>query len=361
MNQNIKYNLLKTFRGGHQIADLKNYFKVTELFRKGLSQKQIRDKVNVSLDKLYRWRHTNSKPLFVKIMKEFEDRYNKIYSNKELEDIAYLIGYNLGDGNLSKNFCNTWFYGVYSDLFDIKKILLKFGVKPVIYKYKIDNGKMAVHDHIFSRFLYIYGAIPGDKTKNKVVIPKWILKSNKNIKRKFLQGLFDSELNKISKVENKNHYRNLKFDNAKTLNKARDGIFFLNQIRDLLLEDFGIKTGKVCLGRRYKRSRDNEKMQQLYFILYSNYINLYDFIIKIGFLYNSKRKKSASKILKKIEKLAILEKEKINGYKKVLLLRKKGISAYEIAKRLKLKIHLVKQWSYYKTKPRLFNFYSNNS
>ena len=130
MNQNIKYNLLKTFRGGHQIADLKNYFKVTELFRKGLSQKQIRDKVNVSLDKLYRWRHTNSKPLFVKIMEEFEDRYNKIYSNKELEDIAYLIGYNLGDGNLSKNFCNTWFYGVYSDLFDIKKILLKFGVKP---------------------------------------------------------------------------------------------------------------------------------------------------------------------------------------------------------------------------------------
>mgnify|MGYP001595562022 CR=1 FL=1 len=104
MNLNIKYKLIKTFREGHQIADFNNYYKVVELNRMGFNRKEIENKGGVSLDKLHRWRLTKSKPLFAKITDEFDKRYNRRYNNKELKDVAYLIGYNLGDGNLSNNF-----------------------------------------------------------------------------------------------------------------------------------------------------------------------------------------------------------------------------------------------------------------
>ncbi|MEK6932504.1 MAG: hypothetical protein AABW56_01775 [Nanoarchaeota archaeon] len=358
-NLNIQQKLLKTFRKGHQIKDIKNYYKVVKLNKKGLSRKEIKSRVNVSLDKIYRWRLTKSKPLFAQIIDDFDNRYNKRYNNKELNDIAYLIGYNLGDGNISKNFCNTWFYGVYEDLFKIRKTLLKFKVCPVVYRYKVNNGKMAVHDRIFSRFLYVFGAVRGDKTKNKVIIPRWILNSNMEVKRRFLQGLFDSELNKLTLVKRRNSYQNLKFDNSKTIDKTKEGVFFLKQIKDLL-NNFGIKTSKVYLGRKYKRTRDNSNMQQLYFVIYPNYINLYNFITKIDFLYNSKRKDSSKMALKKLKLLSMKEKKKIKDYKKVIKLRTSGLSPYKIAKKLNLKDHTVKQWTYYKNKPRLYKQYSNN-
>lgn len=53
--------------------------------------------------------------------------------------------------------------------------------------------------------LYALGAPIGNKTKNKFLVPEWIL-SSKGCSRRFLQGLFDDELAAI-KIKRKKFLR----------------------------------------------------------------------------------------------------------------------------------------------------------
>ncbi len=126
---------------------------------------------------------------------------------------------------------------------------------------------MAVHDSIFSRFLFCFCAVVEDKTKIKVEIPEWIIKSkNREVKVKFLQGLFDSELSKIAKIKNKIlAYQGLKFYTCKSTSNVKDGVSFLNQIRKIL-KGFDITTSKVTFDRKYVRSRDNSNMQPIFLV-----------------------------------------------------------------------------------------------
>jgi hypothetical protein len=244
----------------------------------------------------------------------------------------------------------------------MKKIFDVFKVSPVIYNYKINNGKMSVHDRIFSRLMFCFGAVPGNKTNTIIKIPQWILFSkNSKIKIKFLQGLFDSELSTISIIKDKkNSYQSLNFYNCKTIRHVDNGISYLNQIKSILKE-FNITTTPVKLGKKYITKRDGYHMQQLFFIIQSNSINLYNFITKVGFLYNSKRKESAAKALIYVKKQQIIEKEKIRKYYLAMELRKEGLSAYKISNELKIDIWLIKSWLYKNRKPRLLNSVINNS
>ncbi len=362
MKYKIQYKeFLKTF-SKEQIKDIKNYHKVINLHKRGLPMKEIKKITNVSKDKLHQWRNTEIKPISIKVLIKAKDKgYFRTISKKKLEILAYLIGYNLGDGNISRNLCNTWFYGVNSDLEDIKKLILNFNVNPVIYTYKVNNGKMAIHNNVFSRFLVCLGAIVGDKTKSKIKIPKWILKSEKasELKKKFLQGFFDSELSEIRLEKNKvSAYKSLKLYASKNKDYIEDGKIFLEQVK-YLLKEFNIASSEIMLDRTYIRERDKGQMQQLFFIIYSNYINLYNFINNIGFLYNSKRVNSSNKALSKIKPLVKNELEKIRKYKISIKLRKQGLSAYKIAKKLNIDSYHIKNWIYFNRKPRLYNFVAN--
>lgn len=96
---------------------------------------------------------------------------------------------------------------------------------------------------------------------------------------------------------------------VKQKNLAKDGINFLDQVRNML-KDFKIHSSEVKLNRNYTRSRDKNEMQELYFIIPSNYINLYNFIKKVGFLYNTKRKEHTLSSLPEIKRKAQWEIEK---------------------------------------------------
>tara|TARA_Y100000310_G_C20646878_1_gene797161 strand:- start:925 stop:2025 length:1101 start_codon:yes stop_codon:yes gene_type:complete len=359
MKHKILYKeFLKTF-SEKQNKDIEDYHEVLKLHKKGLSMKDIKKITKVSRDRLHQWRNTKIKPVAIKILIKAKDRgYFKTISKKKSEILAYLIGYNLGDGNISRNLCNTWFYGVNTDLVEIKTLISNFQINPVIYTYKINNGKMAIHDHVFSRLLICLGAISGDKTMSKVRVPKWILKSKKasEIKKKFLQGFFDSELSEIKKEKNKiSAHKSLKLYTSKHKDHIKEGEIFLNQIRSLLNE-FNIVSSEVKKDRLYIRGRDKSEMQQLFFMIYSNYINLFNFIKYVGFLHNEKRVKSSKETLNRIKPLVKKELEKIKKYEIAIVLRKKGLSAYKIADQLNIEIYHIKNWIYFNRKPNLYNF-----
>ena len=202
------------------------------------------------------------------------------------------------------------------------------------------------------------GATIGNKTQTSFKVPNWILKSGhaSKIKQKFLQGFFDSELSNIKFEKNKTFsHKSLKLYTCKEMNHIKGGILFLDQIRNTLRE-FNVLSSEVKMDRVYKRGRDGRTMQQLFFIVYSNYINLYNFIKNVGFLYNSKRRKNSLKNFAQIETKAKFELEKIRKYRGVIRLRKKGLSAYKIANQLGLDVYHVKNWTYFGKKPRLYDF-----
>lgn len=330
------------------------YYKVLDLASKGFDKFKIKNKIGISKYKVYNWLIRKTKPIGVRRYELFKkkDYFNTSFLDENIEWLAYLIGYNLGDGNISINLTKTWFYGVNSDLEKIRRILLRFKVNPKIYTYKINNGKMLVQDVAFSRFLHSFGAVVGNKTKSKFKVPKWILNSGKcsKIKERFLQGLSDSELSKISQLKDRRFsFQSLKFYTVKEIENLEAGKIYLGQLRKLFTE-FGITTTDVQEDRRYI-GRKNAEMIQLYFIIHSNYINLDNFLDKIGFLFTTKRILD-KKIKSKIKSLARYEKEKVKKYHELVELRKKGLSAYKIAKQLDLPIHYAKSWLYKNRKPR---------
>ncbi len=356
----MKFSLehfIKTFTN-EQIQNYKNYFEVLRLHRKNMSKSEIRRKVNVSEDKLYQWRFTSIKPNSVKTVEEANyRRYFKPIPKRKLETLAYLVGYNLGDGNVSRNLCHVWFYGVNSDLEEIKELLFDFDVNPVIYTYKINNGKMAVHDRVFSRFLACSGAVIGDKTLSAVAVPGWILNSGtaSSLKKRFLQGYCDSELNVISQVKGKSCcYNSLKIYTCKHSSNIQNGFFFFEQLR-CLFGEFEVLTSNVRFDRKYSRRRDGSVMQQMYFIIPTNYLNLHNFIRNVGFLYNAKRKASSVNCLNSIKDKLNYEIIKFEKYGQALILSEKGLSAYKIAKLLDIETYHIKNWIYFKNKPRLYN------
>ena len=341
-----------------QLASINNYYMTLFLLSQGFLNKEVREKLNIPLDSVSAWKNNHRIPYAIRILEEFEERYSKKYIEEDLLLLAYLVGYNLGDGNISRNFCNTWFYGIYEDLHRMKELFGLFDVKPVVYNYKIDNGKMAVHDRLFSRLLFCFGAVSGDKTISSFEVPSWIMNAESvNIKIRFLQGLFDSELSCLSAIR-ENSYTHLTFFQSKRIDLIDDGIKYLNQIKSLLLE-FGITTSIVKKDRTYFRNRDSATMQKICFYIHSNSINLDKFVSRIGFLYNSKRN-----FLIKInsENLTKNSKKELNAlelYPQVLELRKHGFSAYKIAKLTHLSIGKVKYWTYKNGKPRAFYFANN--
>ncbi len=338
-----------------QLCSINDYYLTFFLLSQGFSNKEIHEKWNISLDCISAWKNHYRIPYAVRILEEFEERYSIDFFEDELLTLSYLVGYNLGDGNISRNFCNTWFYGVYNDLIKMKKLFDLFNVNPVVYNYKIDNAKMAVHDRIFSRLLFCFGAISGDKTISSFEVPNWIINfKNEKIKIKFLQGLFDSELSCLSEVRD-NSYTHLTFSQSKRIDLVDDGIKYMNQIRNLLFQ-FGITTSLVKKDRIYFRNRDSSTMQELCFYIHSNSINLDKFISKINFLHNSKRCFITKINSENIKKNSITELKDLELYPQVLKLREQGFSAYKIAKITHLPIRKAKYWAYKNGKPRAFYF-----
>lgn len=171
-------------------------------------------------------------------------------------------------------------------------------------------------------------------------------------------------MSNVTLIKNRNlAYQSLKFYLSKHKDYIEDGKFFLNQII-LLLKEFEILTTEVKLDRTYFRRRDKSNMQQLYIVIYSNYLNLYNLIRNIGFMHNSKRRKASLNALVKIKPKVREELRKMEQYEKALRLRKEeGLSAYKVAKKLKVKVYHVKSWLYFNKKPLLYNFIKklNNS
>lgn len=121
----------------------------------------------------------------------------KIFNRPKLsEKLAEFFGIMLGDGSMSKLQINITLNSV-ADANYINVVInlcnKLFGVRPKDRKRKRQNARVIYYDGInLVKYLIKFGLIPGNKVKNQVGVPKWIL-NNSKYKTACLRGLMDTD------------------------------------------------------------------------------------------------------------------------------------------------------------------------
>ncbi|MBI2044234.1 hypothetical protein HYT24_02620 [Candidatus Pacearchaeota archaeon] len=153
-----KEEYIHTFNKNQQQI-ISDYYKSKKFIGK-MGITHINKKTKISLNRLSNWTRKNPKiPFSIRCIEKANKRnYFSIDKNsKKAENLSYLVGYNLGDGNIHHMLCNTWFYGVAEDLQFLNGLLKDFSVQGTIYIYKINNGKMCISDNSFTRLMVNLG------------------------------------------------------------------------------------------------------------------------------------------------------------------------------------------------------------
>ena len=101
----------------------------------------------------------------------------------------------------------------------------------------------------FSKILRLCGAPYGEKVMTVFYVPEWIFTGDKNIKKRYIQRLFDCEGSVVFQGQ-KRIIIKIKLHKSSSL--IKNHLEFLNQLR-YLLSDFGIKTTNPFVSGYTKR------------------------------------------------------------------------------------------------------------
>lgn len=250
------------------------------------------------------------------------------------EDIAYLIGKVMGDGNLDKTYIPR-FIGQERDLILLKYLITKtFSINASKLKMTRRQAKgvsylLQVNDVLLGRLLAVLGAPIGNKTKISFSVPFWIIK-NKSYSKRFLQALLEDELSTI-KIEKNNYAIKPRLKLAKERKLMSDLALFLTQIKSLL-EESDIKCSKIT---RNFSTKLGQKTIELYFNINRTKVNIITFAKNIGFRLNTEKIKNLAKCVEILKKTKFVRKPFIDT-PRILILRKKGFTIRQISKLVKL-------------------------
>ncbi len=190
-------------------------------------------------------------------------------------ELAEFFGIMLGDGNLTK--LKGYKLGTYEArivgdsrndkdyLFSYVKPLIErlFKVEVKVFKQKQRNAMvLVVQGRRLVDFLESKGFVPGDKLKNNLIIPAWIV-SNKKFLRVCLRGLYDTD-GTVYKLTNQNSHQ-IVFTNY--------NIHLLNQVRDSLIS-FGINPSRISRNRDVMITKKSELKRFLKEVGFRNFKHL---------------------------------------------------------------------------------------
>ncbi len=214
--------------------------------------------------------------------------------NAKLPYILKILGYVLGDGTINGK--QLEIYGRKEDLEEIRKDLEKLGYKAKIYSrkktcklkgYTFEHQEyvLKVSAKSLAKLLTVLGCPEGNKSRARYGVPWFIFKLPLWMIRLFLAGYFGAELSKPKTINGYNFYMpELKIVKIKKLEK--NAWEFLEGIKKLL-EKFGIK----AVVRKAYENRDKVCLRLL---VKSNPENLIKLYSKIGYEYNSLRRRLAN-------------------------------------------------------------------
>ena len=251
-----------------------------------------------------------------------------------LEEVAYLIGKVMGDGNLDKNYIAR-FIGQEKDLTLLKELIITiFNIESSKLKIRRKEAKgvsylLQINDTLFGRLLASLGTPVGNKTKIAFGIPSWITK-DKSYSKRFLQALLEDELSTI-KIEKSSYSVKPRLKLAKEDRLIPNLRLFLTQIK-LMLGQFNVKCSNISNHATFKQGQTT---RELYLDINRNKENILTFAREIGFRINAYKIKCLNNTIPLLENTKQNRKPFIDK-EKIIALRKKSLTIRQISKIVKL-------------------------
>ncbi|MFX1350953.1 MAG: RtcB family protein [Promethearchaeota archaeon] len=279
-----------------------------------------------------------------------EEDYSYIEDSFDEEKVAILtkaFGYILGDGTLtySRGKYRVCAYGEKHDLEVLQRDIKRLGYHSKIversktsrietpygeWEFESNLAELHIYSQEFAKILIRAGMPIGKKTNQDVLVPGWIMRSPKWIKRLFLAGFFGAELTS-PKTHTKTGFDAPILPQNKNIEYKQTGREFLIQIMQLL-EEFGVRVTKIA-ERKEARNKEGEVVR-LRLEVSAKEENLLRLWRRVGFEYNRKRSQLAEIAVQYIllKKKLTSKRNMIN--KRVKELKEKGLKLEEVQKLL---------------------------
>lgn len=364
-------DFLKTYSKKTQ-ERVRLYLKVMKLREKyGYGGKKIAKLLNISRHKIEGWLYQKNVPRPIKALKMLErlgiNLPLQVSKNNRFILFLKIFAFTFGDGGIGKSF-RVYLTGDRKDLEILKKEINDIlGLKCKIDEINSDNTKIGDRlisgesfeldvqgkgSRILGRLLHSAGAPMGDKVTTPFLLPYWIMKGQKWVKKIFLEVLMANEL-QTPKLGNYGcHFVHVRFMMVKTKEHLKTHRIFLNQIRKLL-EEFEIEVSEVKLGKPRKDRKDQKLSYPMYFEIYRNKINLYRFYTQFKLLYAREKQKIFDEAARAIRRSLENEFRKIDQFNRAKEMKKMGLGCRRIAKALGIpqKRSMIDGWLRYSQKP----------
>ncbi|MFH1200036.1 MAG: LAGLIDADG family homing endonuclease [Candidatus Micrarchaeota archaeon] len=188
-----------------------------------------------------------------RVLKIISSRGGKVFVHFPIIEsvaLAGLVGHCFGDGNISSK--KAEFDYVNGDLQLIERV--KTDVEAVFHSFPTYSGSngdgtcKVSFSSLVGRILEIAGAPRGRKVFSILSVPDWIMAGTMELKKAFLQALFDDDGSVLYSENYAARNVNLHFTRANSIDL--DFILYLEDIRKLLA-DFGIVSTRPYVARRY--------------------------------------------------------------------------------------------------------------
>ena len=143
-------------------------------------------------------RQIESKDLFISPRKS---AIKVKFPNQLNSNLSYILAIILGDGSLSgdkQNIDGKWYTGVFFDNKEHREtynqlVQSEFKISPKTRQPKTNCYESYINSKVFHWVLRAHFDMHNSYKANKIITPKKVLDANNEIKKAFLQGLFDSD------------------------------------------------------------------------------------------------------------------------------------------------------------------------
>lgn len=194
-------------------------------------------------------------------------KYNHLFPIYPSTELAEIVASLLTDGimDIRKRYHSKYFgyIGFYSkNEIELKRINNQvnklFGIQGQIREWgtgRFGECKgLIIIKAVLTRILFLCGVAPKNKVAIEYGVPKWIKKSNKQIKSAFLKRSFSCE-GSISYNKNRKKWE-ISYGMFKSKKLTNNCLNYLNDLRDILKKEFNINSN-IYKKQEYIRKKDN--------------------------------------------------------------------------------------------------------
>jgi len=325
----------------HQQDNYNAYRKALEMYQhrnaggREITQSDIAKELNRPQTTVNDWIYEKHFPLIERAIRELKDLglWPLTPDNPHLPLLARSAGHLTGDGHITRKLRHIEFFdGEEAGLENLKTFIKadfpKLSV-PDVKKYTMNEEYCLIISNSALAHLFAALGVPvGDKVEVPFSVPEFVLNGSKEVKSHYIAGIIGSEMTTPELVTP--HSANpIRFSLSKIESLEKEHKHFMEQIRGLMLNEFGITTSEVR-----RENRPPPANPRYYFSIDSRVENMIKFFESIPIELFANKGRGKEEVMEAFK----YHFERKEWYDKTMALSAQGMTPAEIYRELKQKV-----------------------